>query len=397
METLLQDLRYATRSLRKAPGFAAIAVLTTALGIGATTTIFTVTNAVLFKAPPGVRQAAELVTLHRVAEDGSSFHAISYRNYIDYRDDGAEFADVAVFDMTAVSMGGMGEPEMVLAFFSPDGESIGFLTNDQVKTVSLEGDQPRTLCDAQTPVIGTWTNDGAIYFTANQLNQLWRAGVSDGECTQVFTGGGREGRLYGSVLPDGKWALVSSGVVGESNDNAEVQLVSLETLEPGPVIAAGYDGRYVGTGHVVFGQAGSLYAVGFDLGTLETTGEPELVARNVRMDSIFGTVQAAVSSNGTVVFVPGGDAAIGTLAWVHRDGSTEFLPNVEEKVYGRLDLSPDDGRIAVKVHDVNGYIWIYDVESGRGTRLPRVQQNDDQPVWSRDGNQLAFTSRLDVG
>jgi predicted permease len=70
-ETLLQDLRYAGRMLLKSPGFAAVASLSLALGIGANTAIFTLINAVLFKMLP-VERPEELVQMNWAAKDHPS-------------------------------------------------------------------------------------------------------------------------------------------------------------------------------------------------------------------------------------------------------------------------------------------------------------------------------------
>jgi predicted permease len=86
IETAFQDIRYATRTLRRSPGFAAAAVLTIALGIGASTAIFSVANAVLLRPLP-YRDAGRLVY---ACEDfktrNVSDHLWSGPNYMDLRD-----------------------------------------------------------------------------------------------------------------------------------------------------------------------------------------------------------------------------------------------------------------------------------------------------------------------
>src|ERR1700742_1482581 len=87
VETLLQDLRYSFRTLRRMPGFALVALFTLALGSGATTVMFTVINGVLLRPLP-YTEPDKLVTLQEKTEQATQFGnlwALSYPNFLDCR------------------------------------------------------------------------------------------------------------------------------------------------------------------------------------------------------------------------------------------------------------------------------------------------------------------------
>ena len=93
-ETLAQDLRYAVRMLLKSPGFAGVAILTLALGIGANTVLFSFVNAVLLSSLP-VRHPEELVVVkYTDPESGEAEEDFSYPMYQAIRDKSAAFAGV---------------------------------------------------------------------------------------------------------------------------------------------------------------------------------------------------------------------------------------------------------------------------------------------------------------
>lgn len=94
MSTLLQDIHYAARQLRNAPGFAVLAVLTLALGIGANTAMFTVFESVLLHPLP--YQHSERLVYIGPAE-GDSFQSTSWVTYRDVRDQAQKLENVALF------------------------------------------------------------------------------------------------------------------------------------------------------------------------------------------------------------------------------------------------------------------------------------------------------------
>jgi hypothetical protein len=108
METMLQDLRYAVRSLINAPGFALVAVLTLALGIGANTAIFSAVDTVLLKPLP-FPDGDRLVQINTASLENARF-AISYPDVVDLRGLTRAFSGVGASTYQRYNLTGAGEP-----------------------------------------------------------------------------------------------------------------------------------------------------------------------------------------------------------------------------------------------------------------------------------------------
>ncbi|HXN47514.1 MAG TPA: ABC transporter permease [Bryobacteraceae bacterium] len=108
MRTLWQDLRYGIRILKGSPAFTIVAVLTLALGIAASTTVFSWIDSVLLRPLPGVGDGAQLVAFESIQPDREG-HNISYRDFRDYRDNLHLLSGVAVSDQPNAFSVGEGE------------------------------------------------------------------------------------------------------------------------------------------------------------------------------------------------------------------------------------------------------------------------------------------------
>ena len=108
---MFQDLRYGLRMLRKNPGFTLVAVLSLGIGIGATTTVFSLANAVLFRPLP-FKDSAELVGIHKDDPNGSGLHVISYPDYLAYLERNEVLSELAAWSEAAVSLSYDGPPAL---------------------------------------------------------------------------------------------------------------------------------------------------------------------------------------------------------------------------------------------------------------------------------------------
>ena len=110
---MITDLRYAFRQLVKLPGFAAVAIGTLALGIGANTAIFSVTNAVLFRALP-YKDPSRIVAINKISSE-FGLGGLTAGAFLDFREQSNSFEQLAAYSESEFTLTGGGDAERIVA------------------------------------------------------------------------------------------------------------------------------------------------------------------------------------------------------------------------------------------------------------------------------------------
>jgi predicted permease len=113
MHSLTQDLRFALRQIARAPAFAAVAIATLAVGIGANTALFSLANALFLRPLPGVHDDGRLVWITPVSTRTGRPMQMPYPDFADYRGASEAFAQAAAFANAEFSLSGGAEPARV--------------------------------------------------------------------------------------------------------------------------------------------------------------------------------------------------------------------------------------------------------------------------------------------
>jgi putative ABC transport system permease protein len=113
MPNILLDLRYAIRSLRKSPGFAVVAVLTLALGVGANTAVFSLINAVLLRPLPYAQPDQLVLVWESAPFFGLRDSPVSPANYVDWKARSRSFEEMGALEDRSYRLTGEGRPEVV--------------------------------------------------------------------------------------------------------------------------------------------------------------------------------------------------------------------------------------------------------------------------------------------
>jgi serine/threonine-protein kinase len=282
-------------------------------------------------------------------------------------------------------------------FFSPDGQWLAFFADGALKKVSVAGGAAVSLCDAAENIGGTWTDDDTILFTRSgapnaRLMRVSAAGGTPEDFGALSPGAGRQ--RWPQALPGGRAVLYSEHSPTATNwDTANLVVAPLSGGAPKVVVRGGYYGRYVPSGHLIYLYQGTVFAVPFDLTRLETVGPAAPALEGVTAFPASGGAKLAVSSEGTLVYVPGtAVSAARPIDWLTRDGKAAVL-RATNALWSNPRFSPNGQKLAVDISDGKQRdVWVYEWARDTLTQLTFDPGEDRFPVWTPDGRRLVFAS-----
>jgi serine/threonine protein kinase/Tol biopolymer transport system component len=304
-------------------------------------------------------------------------------------------------------------------FFSPDGQWIGFFAGGKLKKASAAGGAAVSLCDAESGRGGTWVDGGdslasgparslplghdtIVFSPSSSANTtLLRVPVAGGKPTAFGAlGQGATTQRWPQALPGGKAVLYTENSAPTDFDRANIMaaLVSDDaSAKAGPakvVVSNAYYGRYVPSGHLLYLQAGTLFAMPFDPVRLEPLGPAAPAIEGLLSNESSGGAQVDVSREGTLAYVPGAVTSniVNRMDWMTRDGKASVLRATKASWSGPR-FSPNGQKLAIEIVDGNrSGIWIYDWARDNSMQLTFDAFRDTNPVWTPDGKRIVFAS-----
>jgi serine/threonine protein kinase len=277
-------------------------------------------------------------------------------------------------------------------FWSPDSRYLAFFADSrQLKKVLVSGGPPQLICEFRG-FDGCWGDNGTILFDYGLGDPIMQVSATGGVPTAATTINRDRGEQYHSwpwFLPDGNHFLYLAGMPPSSG---VLKIGSLDGRVDKELFQSGSRAEFCDPGYILYCLEGSLVARKFDPDRLETVGEPIPIAEGIATKGTF-LYHFGASDNATLVYQSATAANVRRIIAVDRAGRERDTIG-EPAWYGAIALSPDGKRLAFDLADPQTGqrdIWIHDLLRGVNSRLTFSESY--WPVWSPDGEQIAYGSR----
>jgi Tol biopolymer transport system component len=289
--------------------------------------------------------------------------------------------------------------------FSPDGQALVYFSPNEhaLKRIAVTGGAPvtvTTLNSPNAPLGGMWSGEHIFFGQFGGPNHgIVSVPAAGGKLEVIAKANPDEFADAPQMLPDGEHLLftVARGAAVERWEKSQILVQSLKTGERRVLVDGGSDGRYVRTGHLLYALGGIVFAVRFDAQTLQVISGPVPVVEGVRraLGGTTGNAQFSLSDNGSLAYIPGPTSvasALMSLAWLDRKGVAEPL-KLRPGSYRDPRISPDGKRLAFGADDgKEASVWVYDLLGATSMRRLTLGGKNRYPVWSADGQRIAFQS-----
>ena len=277
-------------------------------------------------------------------------------------------------------------------FWSPDGKSIGFFADRQLKRLELAGGPPLSLAPAPDGRGGTWARD-VILFTPFIYDAIYRVPASGGKPVAVTTMNRPQHTTHRwpHFLPDGKHFLyLAANHLSDKDENTAIYAAGIDGGNPKLVVHTNGSALY-SSGNLLWFRDGSLMAQEFDTKQLELRGDPRPIGPVLREGGNWGVI-AAASDNGVLLFQSPGEVKY-PVSWWDRSGRRLGPAPISAQLVD-LRLSPDLTRAAAVEFGpgkASGELSVYDLKTGARTRLT-FREDAWYVVWSPDGKRIAYSA-----
>ena len=281
----------------------------------------------------------------------------------------------------------------------PGSRMLAFSSDGKLRKIDVTGGPPQAICNAPTSIGGGFvTPENRIVFGTNGpgIEECPAGGGEAKPVTALEPGGHDLYQAFPTPLPGGRRFLFlreagpQSGIYAGSLDAKPDEQTRKRLLpdDSAPLFVPGRNGR---EGTLLFFRGGTLMAQTLDPVSLELKGEAVAVAENLSDE-----INYSASNDGKLAYVAARQGQR-QLAWFDPQG--KFLENVgpPQNALKEARISPDGTRLAFSRDepDDRSDIFVLNLARASETRMTSGPGNNDYPVWSPDGAQIAFVSNRD--